>query len=39
MSTISKGKLPNGRQVEIIHLTFGRARIIVGDGIFVEDSW
>lgn len=31
--------LPDGRILEVIPLTFGRARIIVGDGCFVEDGW
>jgi hypothetical protein len=34
-----KKLLKDGRQVEIMPLTFGRVRIIVGDGVFVDDGW
>lgn len=34
-----KKTLQDGREVEIIPLTFGRARIIIGDGYSVDDSW
>ena len=29
----------DGRIVEVIPLTFGRARILIGDGYEVYDSW
>jgi hypothetical protein len=31
--------LPDGRQVDVVPLTFGRARITVGDGYLVNDGW
>ena len=31
--------LPDGRRLEVVPLTYGRARIIIGDGYFVDDSW
>lgn len=31
--------MKTGHHAEIIPLTFGRARIIVADGCFVDDSW
>jgi hypothetical protein len=31
--------LPSGEIAEIVPLTFGRARIIVGDGYSVNNSW
>ncbi len=31
--------LPDGRLVGVCHLTFGRARIVIGDEYFVQDSW
>jgi hypothetical protein len=34
-----KKMLKDGRQVEILPLTFGRARIIIGDGYLVDDGW
>lgn len=36
-----KKLLPSGdeRWMEIQPLTFGRARIVVTDGIFVDDGW
>jgi hypothetical protein len=36
---LAKKILPDGRIAEVIELTFGRARIIVGDGVTVDDSW
>jgi hypothetical protein len=39
---LRKHKLPNGREVDIIHLTFGRARICLVDeacDLTYEDSW
>jgi hypothetical protein len=34
-----KRTLKDGRIVEIIPLTFGRARIIIGDGYMADDGW
>jgi hypothetical protein len=34
-----KKTLANGQIVEIMPLTFGRARIIIGDGYNVENGW
>jgi hypothetical protein len=31
--------LQDGRVVEVIPLTFGRARIIIGDGSYVYNGW
>lgn len=31
--------LPDGRWIEVVPLTFGRARIIVTDGYSVDDGW
>lgn len=31
--------LPDGRIVEIMPLTYDRARIVIGDGSSVENSW
>jgi hypothetical protein len=39
MEMLAKKILPDGRQAEVMPLTFGRARIIVGDGVTVDDSW
>jgi len=37
---IMKKKTKDGRIVEIMPLTFGRARIIIGDGhTFVDNGW
>ncbi len=37
---IAERALPNGTIAQVIPLTFGRARIIVGDGhTYVDDSW
>lgn len=36
---IIEWNLPDGRLVSLVPLTFGRARILVGDGCFVTDSW
>lgn len=33
------GTMNDGRMVEVMPLTYGRARIIVGDGRFVDDAW
>jgi hypothetical protein len=30
---------PDGQVIEVVPLTFGRARILVGDGHWVSDSW
>lgn len=30
---------PDGRIVTLMPLTFGRARIAIGDGSFIFDSW
>jgi hypothetical protein len=38
--TLKVKVLPNLKLAEVVPLTFGRARIIVGDGhYFVEDGW
>lgn len=34
-----KKNAPDGREIEIVPLTFGRARIIIGDGYNVDDGW
>lgn len=31
--------LPDSRYVQVIPLTFGRARIIIGKGWFLDDGW
>lgn len=31
--------LPDGRLVGIRHLTFGRARIVIGDEYIIANSW
>jgi hypothetical protein len=37
---LAKKVMPDGRIAEVMPLTYGRARIIIGDGTtFVEDSW
>jgi hypothetical protein len=37
--TLHSKKFMDGRIGEVIELTFGRARIIIGDGLSVDDSW
>jgi hypothetical protein len=33
-------QLPDGRWLEVIPLTYGRARITIGDGkVFIDDNW
>ena len=40
MATHYSRRLADGRVVEVYDLTFGRARLSVGDGAtFYEDSW
>lgn len=39
-----KGELPfktadDGRHIWILPLTFGRARLAIGDNVFLDDSW
>jgi len=37
--TLYKKIMPDGRIAEVVELTFGRARIIIGDGAVVDDGW
>lgn len=34
-----KREIPKGYYLEIVPLTFGRARLIVTDGYLVEEGW
>jgi hypothetical protein len=36
---VSKKEIRPGWWAEIVPLTFGRARIIVTDGTFIENGW
>ena len=36
---LHKKNMPDGRIAEVMELTFGRARIILGDGAIVDDGW
>lgn len=39
MMMLAKKILSDGRIVEVMPLTFGRARIIVGDGVTIDAAW
>lgn len=37
--TYADKRLDDGREITVVPLTFGRARLTIGSGMFYDDGW